>query len=129
MNSTLLALLRNPETPTFLLREACMDATLHTVWVVQYNYGSYSDYNEVHIGAFLDKEQAERWMATVSAEYAEKRKWFKETDDFGTGKEYEEVRQLKYNGKAKLESCPDVDFAEFYDYEFRIITIPLRVEE
>lgn len=127
MNSTLLALLRNPETPLWVIKEACMDADLRSVWAVQYCYGEYSGYREKHIGVFLDKEQAKEWMEKVRAEYTEKRQWWRALEDGD-----EEVRDLYWklydNKDAVLESCSLVGYATYEDYSFRIIEIPLRCE-
>lgn len=130
MDSTLLALLQNPETPTWVLREACMDAQLRSVWAVHYYYGEYSSYREKHIGVFLDRSQAERWLGKVQAEYTEKRKRWWAMEDSADPQEREAYWNLyRDDHKAALESCPLVCYAEYEEYLFRIIEIPLRVEE
>lgn len=136
MDSTLLALLRNPETPLWLIREACMDADLRSVWAVQYYGGEYSDRFDKHIGVFLDRLQAEQWMEKVQAEYTEKRLWYSGLEYSSNSQEahlYEALQEHywttdEHKRQAHLDSCDLVCYTTYAQYHFRIIEIPLRVE-
>lgn len=102
-----------------------MDAQVHSVWVVQGFYGDYSDYTEHQLVAFLCKKQAEDCLAKVQKEYKEKRVWYSALED-SDPKSY----WLLYDSKeAVLESCPQVNYTTYYEYDFRITEIPLRAEE
>lgn len=130
MTDTLLALIRNPETPTWLLREAVMDAEVHSVWVLRYCYGEYSDYRERSVAAFLDKGQAEQFLEKVKAEYTERRAWWRALEDSQDPQERDYYWTLYDDShKAALDSCPSIHYSGYQDYQFRIDEIPLRVEE
>lgn len=113
-----------------------MDADLRSVWAVQYYGGEYSDRFDRHIGVFLDREQAEQWLAKVQAEYTAKRLWYK-------GLEYSSDRQEadlydalqehywqddEHKRQAHLDVCGLVCYTTYPTYDFRIIEIPLRCE-
>lgn len=124
MTDTLLALIRNPETPTWLLREAVMDAQVHSVWVVQDLYGEYSDSYESSLAAFLCKKQAKEWMGKIEAEYEVKTEQFRQLEEENPAAAW----ALIDSKEGVLEICPQVCYSDFYSHFFRIIEIPLRAE-
>ena len=69
LSDRLLALVRNPETPSFALRDAVMEegGPVPSVFVVAGVTGEYSDLRAWTVAAFLDRAHADAFCARLTA--------------------------------------------------------------
>lgn len=68
LSSTILALLRNPETPDYALRDVVLEENGHvaSVYVVFGRCGTHSDERTWHVAAYLDREHADARVAALT---------------------------------------------------------------
>lgn len=116
LSATLLALIRNPETPPYAIRDAVMEEEwpVSNVYVVMGSTGQYSDYRQWYVNAYLDPEQAAAACELIEA-------WCKE-------------EKCHVNSPASVspghQLCPlDPNFqCDYTGTHYEVVEIPLRAE-
>lgn len=118
LSDRLVALIRNPETPTYVLRDAVMEEErpVASVWVVVGMTGEYSDKRTWTVAAYLEKEAAESLRDRLT-------EWVKEKGLTSSRGEYNYLNPLPKPDEDPNFGCDYTGV--WYDVE----EIPLRVEE
>lgn len=123
MDKDLAALLRNPETPDYVIRDYLLEReglNVASVYVVVGRCGEYSDKRTWTVAAYLDKEQAEALRARLEA-------WCK-ANEFHDGRP-ENFWALDFNDQEKRKPPEDPQFqADYTGTRYVVEEIPLRVE-
>jgi hypothetical protein len=121
LSDKLTALIRNPETPTYVLRDAVQEEepAVASVWVVEGQSGSYSDKKHWTVAAYLNREGAEALMGRLDL-WLEKTGWGDGVPD--------EWDWMDRDNWPKPPDDPNFDYV--YDgVQYVLYEIPLRVEE
>ncbi len=119
LSDRLMALIRNPETPTFVLRDAVAEEEepVASVWLVEGRCGEYSDKHSWTVAAYLDKAQAEGLVERLT-------KWCKDNG-------YDDGLPENYWGEAVSVKPPDdPQFScDGTGTKYGAFEVTLRVEE
>lgn len=119
LSDRLLALIRNPETPSYVLRDAVMEEErpVPNVYVVMGSTGEYSDYSTWYVSAYLDETHAEAACQKLTD-------WCK---DKGCARR----RQGDPHHVDRQRSCPlDPNFScDYTGTAYEVVTIPLSCAE
>ena len=118
LSDTLLALLRNPETPDYVFRDVVIEhihdgAKMASVYVVSGETGEYSDRRNWPVVAFLEKAQAEAFCERLNAWCKENFCWYFSSDHYN-----------------RPTLCPlDLNFScDYTGTAYHMWEIPLRAE-
>lgn len=120
LSERLTQLLKNPDSPPFLLREAVMEEpTMLNVYVVSGETGQYSGKCSWTVAGFLDKEQADTFCDRCN-------EWCKQLG-FNTS---QYIHLADYEDREAAKHPLDPNFkCDYTGTEYTVFEIPLRVEE
>lgn len=122
LSDAMLNMLRNPETPTYVLRDALREeeCPVHTIYVVSGNTGEYSNKRSWTVAAFLCEQQAIAFVERLH-------KWVEDNGFKDTTPE--DYWEQKYDGTGiKPPDDPKFD-ADYNGVWYNIWNVPLKVEE